>query len=261
MRKHARLWLVGTVTLGLGAWFVGGARTDAAAGDDALKPTIPEQEVHKLIDQDTKYIEERLAGRMDDKVAKRIRMAAVMIAVYTDSARNGGGAKLAGTRATALKLAAAAKSRKVDEVKKELADLKGGGKPGAGQVPTDLDLEDIMRPFSLSSTGGLGIEKEFLSLNKRPLPKNTMNQKSEQLTLMGYKAATIAQLAKQHPAEAAQKNAGTRKKWATWSDDMYTAAIEFAEAARAKNPMALKTAAVKLNNSCSQCHAEFRTEE
>jgi cytochrome c556 len=262
MKTHARLLLVAAVTLGLGGWFLGaGSGRAADEGGDGWQQIIPEEETTRLIQEDADYVKEKLA-KHDARDAKRARMAAIMIAAYAASAR-GDANKLAGVRDMALKVAQDAKDKKYDAAMKAVNNLKAlrGNGGGKADFPKELDVEDIMRPFALPNTGGLGIEKELLGLGRRPLGTAALNQKSQQLTLFGYRAAVIAELAKRNPSETAQKNAANRKKWDGWADDMSKAAVQFAEAARSKNAQTLKTAAVKLNNSCSQCHEVFRAEE
>ncbi len=262
MRTHARWLLVAAVTLGLGGWFLGAAGTGTAADEQGgWQQIIPADDASKLIQEDADYIKEKLA-KQDAKDAKRARMAAIMIAVYAESAK-GGHDKLAGVRGTALKVAEDAKNKNYQAAMQEVDNLKSlkGNGGGNAKFPTDLDVEDIMRPFALPSTGGLGIEKELLGLGRRPLGAQALSQRSRQLTSFGYRAAAIAELAKRNPSDTAQKNAANRKMWDGWADDMAKAAVEFAEAARSKDPKQLKTAAVKLNNSCSQCHEKFRNEE
>jgi hypothetical protein len=263
MTAHARLLLVSSLTVALGTWFLATGSGTAADGAVGWKPMIPEEDVTKLIQHDAKTIYDKLPAG-DPKAVKRVRMAALMIAAYAESSKNGARGNLMGVRDSALKLAEDAKNKKLDGAKKDVAsimELKGTGAKPAGGFPKELDLEDVMRPFGLPSTGGEGIEKELLSLNRRPLSPADMAKRSEHLALIGYKASVIGELAKLNPSEAAQKNATKRKKWDGWADDMAKAAVEFAEAAKAKKPDLLKKAAIKLNNSCSACHAEFRAEE
>jgi cytochrome c556 len=262
MRTHVRLLLLAAVTLALGGWFLGGADRGTAADEKGgFAQIIPEPDANKLIQEDADYVKEKLSNP-DPKNGKRARMAAIMIAVYADSAQGAGRGKLAGVRDTALKVAENAKAKDFAAAMKDvnsLKDLKGNG--GKGTFPKELDVEDIMRPFGLPSTGGLGIEKELLTLGKARRPMAVNDKKAEQLALYGYRAAAIAQLAKRHPSDDAQKTAANRKKWDEWSDDMEKAAVEFAKAARSKNPQQIKSAVIKLNNSCSQCHEKFRNED
>jgi hypothetical protein len=269
MRTHTRLTLVGTVTLALGLCSFLATGRGAAADDKAnpWKPSIPEDDLNRLVDQDMKLLQKRLEGKMDEKTARKVRMAALMIAVYAQNAKNGRDAqRLATLRDAAIKLADAANAKRFDDVKKDaegLAALKPdpAAQPGKLFVPKDFEVEDLMRPFALESLGGQGFEKRIISLTKRPLPTAQMNKESEELALMGYKAAMIGQIARTHDPEKEPRAAKDQKEWESLSADMYDAAMEFATAAKAKDPKALKTAAVKLNNNCSACHKKFRIQE
>ena len=46
--------------------------------------------------------------------------------------------------------------------------------------------------------------------------------------------------------------------WSQWSEAMRKSADELADAAKAKAPAAIKTAAAKLNSTCNNCHGVFR---
>jgi hypothetical protein len=269
MRKHTRLALVGTATLALGLCSLLAAGRSAAADDKAnpWKPSIPEDDLNKLVDQDVKLLQEKLSGKMDKKTARKVRMAAIMIAVYAQNAKNGRDAqRLATLRDAAIKMADAAKEERFDEIKKDaegLASVKAdpAAQPGKVFVPKDFEVEDLMRPFALPSLGGEGFEKRIISLTKRPLPAAQISRESEELALMAYKAAMIGQIAKTHNPEKEPRAAKDQKDWELLSGEMYEGAMEFAAAAKAKDPKALKTAAVKLNNNCSACHKKFRIQD
>jgi hypothetical protein len=263
MSKHARLVLVGIATLALGLCSLVAAGRGAAADDKEApwKPTIPEEDLNKLVDQDVKLLQERLNGKVDEKTARKARMAALMIAVYAQNAKNAGDAKkLATLRDAAIKVAEAAKDKRFADAKKDaegFASLKPNpdAQPGKMFVPKEFEVEDLMRPFALPSTGGQGFERRIIGLTKIPLKPPQMNKDSEELTLLGYKAAMIGLVASTHKPEKDQKD------WESLSTDMYEGAVQFAEAAKAKDPKALKVAAVKLNNNCSSCHKKFRVED
>lgn len=142
--------------LGLGFVFVvaGHGEGPVTAGD-----------LSKLVAQEAKSIDAEMAKTtFSKKGQKRVRMAAFMIAVYAQNAKDNAPA-MATLRAQALKVMKAAEAGKADEVKKAAAELRADVKPdtaantGAVALEKQLDLETVMRMFSSEKVGGFGMEK------------------------------------------------------------------------------------------------------
>ena len=110
------------------------------------------------------------------------------------------------------------------------------------------------KPGSISPDG---IEAKIQSLSRKPQAQKLIDKESADLAEMGYRVAAIAEVAR---IRVPEKDEGMKKKkdWIEWCDAMRTSAEEFAEAAKAKNPSGVKTAAAKLNSSCNNCHGVFR---
>ena len=134
------------------------------------------------------------------------------------------------------------------------------------------DLDDIMHMFSPrkpNGTGGEGIgskpgaikpdciEIKIQYLGKRVMA-NELKNDSAALLRMAYITAAIAEVAQNKcPVE---KKTGEKDpvKWKKWSEDMETSALELAKAVQAKDAMAVKKSAFKLDNTCRECHGVFR---
>src|SRR5262249_32813303 len=98
-----------------------------------------------------------------------------------------------------------------------------------------------------------GIEAKIQSLSRKAQPQKMIDKEAEDLAEMAYGVEAIALVAK---AKVPEKDTGMKKKkdWLEWCDAMQKSAGDLAEAAKNKNPAAVKNAAAKLNSSCNNCH-------
>jgi Cytochrome C' len=102
-----------------------------------------------------------------------------------------------------------------------------------------------------------GIEAKIQSLRRKPQPQKLIDRESGALVEMAYRVAAIGEVAR---LAAPERDQGMKKvkDWLEWSDAMRKSAEELADAAKAKNPTAVKNAAAKLDSSCTNCHGVFR---
>jgi hypothetical protein len=155
--------------------------------------------------------------------------------------------------------------------KKDMAQAK----KLAEQLAKDTDVEDVMHLMSKRDPAGKakvfgvgkkpatiqpdGIEAKIQNMGKRALPQNQINKESADLTEMAYRVAAIAEVA--HAKLPEKEDAKKKKKdWLEWSADMKKAALELADAAKAKKPSDIKTTVAKLNTVCNTCHGVFKDE-
>jgi hypothetical protein len=158
-----------------------------------------------------------------------------------------------------------------DAIEKKDVD---GAKKLAEQVAKDNDeLEPVMRLMSKRVPAGKakvfgvgkkpgaispdGIEAKVINLGKTAKKQNEIDKESMDLAEMAYRVAAIAEVAHAKPP-AKDEPKKKKKDWMEGSADMKKAALELAEAAKAKNPAEIKKAAAKLNSTCNACHAIFR---
>jgi hypothetical protein len=164
-------------------------------------------------------------------------------------------------RDTVQKLANAIEKGDAGTVKTLTEELKSG------------DLEEVMnlmqrrnpaakkKTFGVGKTPGSvtpdGIEAKIQNLSKAPKPQAQIAKESSDVAEMGYRVAAIAEVAL---AKVPEKDEGSKKRsdWLEWAGGMRKAAQELAEAAKEKNPSAVKAAAAKLNSACNNCHGTFR---
>src|SRR5262249_10132311 len=113
-------------------------------------------------------------------------------------------------------------------------------------------------PF-LRMKSGDGIEKKIEDLGEKELKADELKKQSEELVLMAYKVAAVAQSAVDW-AEKIEVQGGdkTQKNWLQWSQEMRKHALELATAAKGGKPAAVYAAAGKLDATCTRCHKVFK---
>lgn len=282
MRVFARLLVFGGLALVLG--LLAGGAPGRAAGDKPTpwQPLIPDSDAKDLV-QYLGHVEQDALkagkGKMDKKdYENKITTVPLLIAVITQSTKAGANAQdMAAYRAAALRLSEDAQAGKLSAAQAQaaaLAGLKADTATGAGAAPANLEdkgeLLDYMSLLKLRSKGGIGFglkpgispttdgyESRLLGLQKRKLSETEMKKQADDLTRMGYILAAVSEVTDAHTPK--RKQAGKDPKdWTQWNKDMRDASLEFAAAAQAKNAVAVKAAATKLNASCNDCHGTFR---
>ena len=94
-------------------------------------------------------------------------------------------------------------------------------------------------------------------MGKTAKKQNEIDKESADLAEMAYRIAAIAEVAHAKPPEKDEPKK-KKKDWMEGSADMKKAAVELADASKAKKPVDIKNAAAKLNGTCNSCHAIFR---
>jgi hypothetical protein len=283
MRARTRQWAAGVAALALGVGLL--AAVAAAAGDKPMvwKPIVPDADATDLI----KYLSQALQDDLNqglprgaDEDAKKewrgkMRNVPLLIAVLTQSTKDGKADQLAAIRASALAMSEAVEKEEFDVAKARaaaLASLKGDPKADTGPVALHekAELIDLMNLLRLRDKGGLGfglkptppasndgIESRLMGWAKRAPAGAELNKQADDIARAAYVLATISELTEAHTPK---KKEGDKdpKDWKQWTDDMREGSLELAAAARAKDKDAIKKAANKLNASCNNCHGVFR---
>ena len=236
--------------LGLGFFFV---VTGQGQG------TLPPGDLAKLLAMEAKNIETELSkSTFSKKGQKKVRMAAFMVAVYAQNAKDDP-AGMATLRDSALKLMKAADAGNAADAKKLAANLKTNIKdPGAKSAPValekELELEYLMRMFSGEKVGGFGLEKALEDLVEA---KSVDAAQLEKTALLGQKIGFIAKVSHGYGPES-DSGKKTKKAWNELADEMESAAKELATAAKANKGSEISKLADKLSGTCLKCHDIFR---
>jgi hypothetical protein len=231
-------------------------------------------------DELTKYllkvIQDELKGPApSERTVTKVRATCLLIAARAQDGRGAGDAwQRAALRDNALRLQRALRDGRPDGARKQAAHLLDLAEAGRGDArPVDLrpemdldEVEGLMKPRPRGGLGvGLvadtvkpdGIEAKLFALVRRPLGEAEAWAQSADLARAAAVTAAMAQLLH---AYAPDKKEGLKdpKDWRAWAGQMQAAAQELEAAARAKDPRAIRAAAIKVNGACLNCHEVFR---
>jgi hypothetical protein len=250
----------GVLALSLG---IGLVAFHSKAADDKGS-AVPDEDYAKLVAQSSKVIKDALAGEEPTlKDATKAKTAAVMIAACAQTGPMS--PQRATMRDAALKLAEALEkakdSGKFDDARKqadELANLKPDASakttPVTPLIEKHIYIEELMSQFKIPRAGGLEIEKKLINLGStglrtKMLPPEAMD---DQVLIMAYQTALAGKLTQEHKPD------DNVKTWLKYAETMEKSAQELAVAVKAKNGKEAFIAINKLNDSCKNCHDDFR---
>jgi hypothetical protein len=174
---------------------------------------------------------------------------------------------LAGAGSAGDEKALAEKILKIADLIEKGDDAKA--KQEAKVLAKNTELEDVMHLFRPRKKKGIGvgekagaitpdgIEQLILALGRDEPSQAMVTKDAKALQRVGYVSAAIGEFATAKPPE---KDMGEKKvsKWLQWSKEMREAAVAFARSVNTKSPAAVHKAAMKLNDSCNNCHTVFR---
>ncbi len=259
--------LQASLALGLSLWCVAGS----GGADGEHKPFIPTNAYKDLLAREVRILDQNLTGSPGDEQQTRAKLAAVLIARYALDAETKGTAPV---EHAALKLAKMLGTKdKIGDARKLAASLPAT-KDGAGTLePVDakaylgevMDTMNLLRPkkkggdgihADLQTSGPLkalnGIEEKIRSLAKKKLSATALGKSANEMVLLGYRMAVLAEVINDF-APAAKT-----KEWRDLSHDMRTAGISLAHAAKKRDAAAIFAAGTRLDTTCNQCHTAFR---
>ncbi len=147
---------------------------------------------------------------------------------------------------TAQKLVAALKEEELQHIMKLFKPREKDGKGGIGFGP---------KPGNYKLDG---IELQLRELGKKPLSKQQIDGQAEDIAKAAYIVAAVASVAQHKCPVVKKEDDKDPKEWKQWSENLRTAALELAKAARAREADKVKTVASKINSTCSACHVPFR---
>jgi hypothetical protein len=168
--------------------------------------------------------------------------------------------------AAADSISADEKGGKVGPYNTALVDLtQGKGKPA--DIADKADLGDVMQAFKPRSKGGIGIgpKPDSITPDSIELKFNNLGKKALAPAALAKEAKDIAKAADVTKAiggvtllYAEKEGKKSPTKWKQFAEDMQKAAGELSAAAKKGDAAEIKKAAMKLNASCNDCHADFR---
>jgi hypothetical protein len=166
---------------------------------------------------------------------------------------------------------AGAGSKLTPDIRKIAKAIKDGDKAAAEALATKLaknieEVDDLMHTLKPREKGGIGVgmvatkKSDGIEVRLRDIARDApsnMAKDAAALEQMGYDTAAVALVAK---AKAPARDMGKKKvsDWKRWSDEMYADSVALAKAAEGKGAQNVKTAATKVNQTCTACHSVFR---
>jgi hypothetical protein len=161
------------------------------------------------------------------------------------------------------------------------ADEKGGkghnaeilnlvdGKGSAADIAKNADLGDVMLAFKPRAKGGLGvgptpdaikpdgIEQKFIAIgkSKKGLAKPEVAAQGEALAKAAAVTKAIGDVTMLYADKDGKKNP---TKWKQYVTEMQKAADDLTAAAKGGDGDGIKKAVGKINDSCINCHSDFR---
>ncbi len=161
---------------------------------------------------------------------------------------------------------AQANKAKVEAAQKDVLDLVNGkGDPAA--LEKKHALEDIMHTMKRKDKGGIGVAgvpattapKDGIEAQVQELAKGTKTAAQIKMmdpgwTKMAETIKAIGKISAHHKVDKPKD----QPKWDKYNKDMIEQSEELIKAIKAKNPAMIKAAGSKLNQSCNECHSDFR---
>src|SRR5260370_30184383 len=196
---HMRSRWLALAAVTLSSWLVVRAMAETGASP------LPEPVFAKLVADDAAFLKKAVArGKVTDKIERKVKAVALMIAAYAQgNMGKANAAEMATLRDTALKLIKAVEGKKMAEAKSLAAQLAGKIKPEPGAKPPivplnpHLKFEYLMRHFSGEVVGGFGMERDLESLVEQKGPLEPAQK--EKALILAYKIAVITHPAQTYP--------------------------------------------------------------
>jgi cytochrome c556 len=130
------------------------------------------------------------------------------------------------------------------------------------------DLLTIMTAYKPTKRKGLGvgpkgpadsIETKIQSMAKRPPSADVLSKQKADFLRMGYVNAAIADVTILYTPKP--KGGKGKAEWERHSKDQRKASLELVEAIKSGDPKKVKTASKRLDDACTSCHSDFRSND
>jgi hypothetical protein len=118
------------------------------------------------------------------------------------------------------------------------------GRPGLGS------LRDVVRCRR-------GLEERVYDLSQQSLSADELAERKDDIDGLAEVCQKVSMVLRDYKPDMRHR-AGDPANWGKFTDDMDNASADLAKAVGGGDPKQVKTAAVKLAASCSNCHCQFR---
>jgi hypothetical protein len=231
-----------------------------AVAPTVAKDPLPPGTATKLLAADLDYLKKGFEKPPATKAVQMgLKSVAMNLAMNANNLVDGpDGAKMAGLRDQAVKIAEALEAGKAADAKKAADGLDSApaGDPKKAVKLSEkakVSLDEVMKVLNSTRAGGLNIENEF---KDKEVDKTIKDAKK--VELFAARIAIVGQYSLDLPSNEAV--GAKKKKWDDWSKEMTTLASDLAaEAAKpAADAATLKKKIAAVNKNCTDCHNEFR---
>lgn len=222
-----------------------------AVGPSGAKDPLPAGAAAAQLEVDIKYLQAGLAAKKKNSVTP-LKSAAMLLALNAQNQLDGkDGAKMAGVRDQAVKVAAALGKADPDwdAAAKEAAAMGTATGDPKKEVKlheqNEFDVHDLMTVFKPKNRGGRGLEDDTIKFAKSAADTKAAGEVANLVALIGQYSELM-------PPDA------NKDKWAGYSKEMVKAGAEAAEAATKGDKAATVKKFQAVEQNCKNCHNVFR---
>ncbi|MGE3808314.1 MAG: HEAT repeat domain-containing protein [Gemmataceae bacterium] len=222
-----------------------------------------DRELVRLVELNLRVLREALAANKPHFA----HASAAMIAAHAQRGPTGASSPLhASLRDQALRLGTFIRQQQYIEARKQadaLPFLTPNAQAALGRVQIlnrTVTVDELMH-FSFSRRGGMGgLELVFLKLEKagskeKGLPAAAL---TDELWLQAAYTASVAQMLPGYPIGKSNGGNHTQANWDKQAGAMAQHAVELSRAVQRRDGIASRTALLRLNTACLNCHEVFR---
>jgi hypothetical protein len=227
-----------------------GVAVGVAAGAGAKDP-LPAGAAAAQVEADIKYLQAGLAAKKKNSVTP-LKSTAMLLALNAQNQLDGkDGAKMAGVRDQAVKVAAALGKADPDwDAAAKDAAAMGTATGDPKKVvklheQNEFDVHDLMTVFKPKNRGGRGLEDDTIKFAKSVTDAKAAGEAANLVALIGQYSELM-------PPDA------NKDKWAGYSKDMVKAGAEAAEAAAKGDKATIVKKFQAVDQNCKNCHNVFR---
>ncbi len=226
-----------------------------AVGPSGAKDPLPAGAAAAQVEADIKYLQAGLAAKKKNTLTP-LKSSAMLLALNAQNQLDGkDGAKMAGVRDQALKVAAELGKAEPDwDAAAKAAATLGTATGDAKKVvklheQNEFDVHDLMTVFKPKNRGGRGLEDDTIKFAKTVADAKAAGEVANLMALIGQYCVLMP------PADAPDAN---KKKWADYSKEMVKAGAEASETAGKGDKPAIVKKFQAVDQNCKNCHNVFR---
>lgn len=242
MQLLRRMLVAAGVAACIGVW---------AVGPSGAKDPLPAGAAAAQLEADIKYIQAGLAAKKKNALTP-LKSSAMLLALNAQNQLDGkDGAKMAGVRDQALKVAAELGKAEPDwDAAAKAAETLGTATGDPKKMvklheQNEFDVHDLMTVFKPKNRGGRGLEDDTIKFAKTVADPKAAGEAANLVALIGQYSELM-------PPDA------NKDKWAGYSKEMVKVGAEASETAAKGDKTAIVKKFQAVDQNCKNCHNVFR---